>query len=117
MQESSIPSDDSMPVLKITNTRPDGTLDTTERAFVAGLPSSTMLLTESSLVMIRTNGNRDRIGNIYRANSVVVGCAVSAFQIVINPRDPADTEYIYYFLLGEPVQATISSLDISRVAR
>jgi len=108
-QESSKPSDDAVPVLKIANTRPDGTIDLTDRAYITGLPPSTALLSESSLVMIRTNGNRARIGNVYRANKELVGHAVSAFQIAIRPHDPADSEYLFRFVQSGPVQAAISA--------
>ena len=107
-QERSVAGPGTLPVVKITNTRPDGRLVMDERAFVADLPASTGVLDEDSLVMIRTNGNRDRIGNVYRSTPETVGHAVSAFQIAVHPFDPADSAYLFWYLRSPRVQRLIS---------
>ena len=107
-QERSVAGPGTLPVVKITNTRPDGRLVMDERAFVADLPASTGVLDEDSLVMIRTNGNRDRIGNVYRCTPETVGHAVSAFQIAVHPFDPADSAYLFWYLRSPRVQRLIS---------
>lgn len=96
------------PVLGITNTPPGLALDLRTAKFVDDLPPSTMRLAENSLVMIRTNGNRGRIGNIYRATALVAGFAVSAFQIAIEPHEPADAAFLYWFIGSPEVQSEIS---------
>lgn len=95
-------------VVKITNTKPDGTLDLRDETYVAGLPSSTTTLTETSLIVIRTNGNRDRIGNVYRAAPEVYGAAVSAFQFAAQAADPLTRDFAYWSMRRNRTQAAIS---------
>ena len=77
-----------MPVIGIPNTKPDGTLDLTTVGYVSGLPTSVGKVDESSLIMIRTNGNRQRIGKIYLPPVQAYGHAVSAFQFLMQVADP-----------------------------
>ena len=108
LQEGTRPDRGTIPVLKITNTRPDGHVVVGDPAFVSGLPTKTLRLDSSCLVVIRTNGNRARIGNVYRVPVEAEGHAVSAFQIAMRPHDPSDTGYLYCFLSSPSVQASIS---------
>lgn len=105
---SSEPVTGSMPVIGIPNTRPDGTIDLSEVGYVSGLPASIGAIDESSLVLIRTNGNRQRIGNVYLPPVEAHGCAVSAFQFLMKVADPADREYVYWALREPSMQAAMS---------
>lgn len=107
--ESQAPREGSTPVLKITNTRPDGQIRLDESTYVANLPLGIQLLDESSLVLIRTNGNRNRIGNVYRATPEMAGYAVSAFQISGKPVDPSDRDYVYWFLRAPQTQQAMTN--------
>lgn len=102
------PGGDATAVVKITNTRPDGSFDTSQMAYVRGLPRSTTLLGESSIVVIRTNGNRERIGNTYLPPLDALGAAVSAFQFHLEVRQPEDRDYIYWFLRSPQAQTLMS---------
>lgn len=106
--ESATPSTGSRPVLKITNTRADGTIDLDELAYVSNLPPSTMTLTPRSLVVIRTNGNRDRIGNVYMPPPETEGFAVSAFQMILEVDDHYDRELLYHYLAAPKIQTLMS---------
>jgi type I restriction enzyme S subunit len=68
---------------------------------VSGVASSVGKIDESSLVLIRTNGNRQRIGNVYLPPALALGHAVSAFQFLMKANDPADREYLFW-VLSEP---------------
>ena len=59
--------------------------------------------------MIRTNGNRSRIGNIYRVTPEVEGFAVSAFQIAMRAIDPNDQAFLYWYLGSPEVQDAITA--------
>lgn len=96
------------PVLGITNTPAGSRLDLSDRKYVRGIPNSAQRLRHESLIMIRTNGNRSRIGNVYRATPAVEGFAVSAFQIAIQPHEPRDSAFLYWFLGSVEVQSSIS---------
>ena len=105
---ASEPVEGSMPVIGIPNTRPDGTIDLSEVGYVSGLPGSVSTIDESSLVLIRTNGNRQRIGNVYLPPVEAHGCAVSAFQFLMKVADPPDREYVYWALREPSMQAAMS---------
>lgn len=106
--EKKEPAEGYEPVLGITNTPPGLRLDLGDKRFVASLPASVQRLDDASLVMIRTNGNRSRIGNIYRATKDVEGFAVSAFQIALRPHRQQDAAFLYWYLGSSGVQAAIS---------
>lgn len=107
-EESGVPSDGATRVIKITNTKQDGSLDLTGRTYVTGLPARTLLLDDRSLIVIRTNGNRDRIGNVYRPSPEAFGCAVSAFQFIVHAVDGVARDRIYWALRAPRAQAAMS---------
>lgn len=96
------------PVVKITNTRPDGSMDLSAMAYVGLLPKSTVLLNERSLIVIRTNGNRERIGNAYIPPPGGHGSAVSAFQFLGDARSVQSRDYVYWFLRSPRMQRAMS---------
>lgn len=98
----------SVPVIGIPNTKPDGSLDLSEIGYVTGLAKSVATIDEASLVLIRTNGNRQRIGNVYLPPAEAHGHAVSAFQFLMKVDDPLDREFVYW-LLREPSMQTAMS--------
>lgn len=98
----------SVPVLGIPNTKPDGTIDLTEVGHVTDLSESLGKIDESSLVLIRTNGNRQRIGNVYLPPAEADGHAVSAFQFLMKSNDPVDREYLYWVLKEPTMQGRMS---------
>jgi type I restriction enzyme S subunit len=98
----------SIPMLGIPNTKPDGTIDLSDTGYVTGLPSTTWTVNEASLVLIRTNGNRQRIGNVYLPPETAHGYAVSAFQFLMKINDPADREYVYWVLNADDMQSRMS---------
>lgn len=98
----------SVPVIGIPNTKPDGSLDLSRIGHVIGLPDSVGKIDESSLVLIRTNGNRQRIGNVYMPPDTAHGHAVSAFQFLMKVDDPSDREFVYWFLREQSTQAAMS---------
>jgi type I restriction enzyme S subunit len=100
--------DDVTPVLTIANTKPDGTISG-EPTLVHGLSANVARLTENSLIAIRTNGNHNRIGNIYRVPKERVGAAVSAFQFVVEPIDPTDSDYLYWMMSAPSFQAAVTA--------
>jgi type I restriction enzyme S subunit len=101
--------DGFLPVVGIPST-PSGTrtLDATRRVFVRGLPATVRTLSKDSLLLIRTNGNRSRIGNAYRVPEDAVGHAFSAFQIGASVFDPRDTAYLFWYLTHPTAQKRMS---------
>lgn len=105
---SSSPSTGAVPVIGIPNTKPDGSLDLADVRHVVGLPDSVGKIDESSLVLIRTNGNRQRIGNVYLPPAATYGHAVSAFQFLMKVNEPSDREFVYWLLREPSMQAAMS---------
>lgn len=104
----SSPVPGSQPVLGITNTLPDGTMDLSQVSHVTGLTASTQTIDSSTLVLIRTNGNRDRIGNVYVPPESAEGYAVSAFQFLLKVEDPRLRDYVFTVLDDRKMQANMS---------
>ncbi len=105
---SPVAIEDTIPVLGISNTKPDGSIDLTDVGYVKGLPASTATVDEASLILIRTNGNRQRIGNVYLPPPEAHGYAVSAFQFLMKVADPAYREYLYWVLSTDDIQDRMS---------
>ncbi|GAA2077530.1 hypothetical protein GCM10009821_16480 [Aeromicrobium halocynthiae] len=103
-----VPVEGSVPVLGIPNTKPDGTIDLSGVGHVKGLADSVGKIDGSSLVLIRTNGNRQRIGNVYLPPVAAHGHAVSAFQFLMRSLDPANREYLYWVLSEPTMQERMS---------
>jgi type I restriction enzyme S subunit len=91
----------TVPVLGIPNTKPDGTVDLHDVGYVSGLAASVARVDNASLVLIRTNGNRERIGNVYLPPAEASGYAVSAFQFLMQVKVASDRDFIYW-VLSEP---------------
>ena len=108
VQESSVPSEGSVRVVKITNTRPNGRLDMMDETHVVGIADSTIRLSNNSLILIRTNGNRSRIGNVYRPNPLAVGCVVSAFQFAAELKNTSDRDWLYWWLKAPDQQQAMT---------
>jgi type I restriction enzyme S subunit len=105
---SSTPTKDSVPVIGIPNTKPDGSLDLNGVSHVSGLSSKVGRVGAGSLILIRTNGNRRRIGNVYLPPLEAHGHAVSAFQFLMQVTELADREFIYWVLREPSMQAAMS---------
>jgi len=102
------PVNDAIPVIGIPNTKPDGAFDLSGVGYVTGLPKTVGVIDDASLVLIRTNGNRDRIGNVYLPPFEAAGYAVSAFQFLMQAGDPADREYLFWVLSEKGMQERMS---------
>lgn len=98
----------STPVMGITNTRSDGSIDLSKIDYVTGLPESMSKVDETSLILIRTNGNRNRIGNVYLPPTTAYGFAVSAFQFLMKVGEPSHREYLYWVLRSDEMQTRMS---------
>lgn len=106
VHDSPVPG--TQPVIGITNTRPDGTMDISRVSHVTGLPESTQTIDHSTLVLIRTNGNRSRIGNVYLPPKAAEGYAVSAFQFLLKVRDASLRDFIFTILNDRAMQSRMS---------
>lgn len=106
--ESHLPREGAVRVIGIKNTAEGRPLSLGEASYVAGLSPRTRVLGPNSVLMIRTNGTRHRIGNVYRVPPEAYGCAFSAFQIGIDVADVRDADFVYWMLRARSVQDAIT---------
>lgn len=98
----------SIPVIGIPNTKSDGTIDLADVGHVTGLPDSVGRVDDRSLILIRTNGSRERIGNVYLPPAEAHGHAVSAFQFLMQANDSRDRDYLFWVLNDRAMQDRMS---------
>lgn len=103
-----LPVEGSVPVMGIPNTKPNGVIDLEGVGYVTGLPRTVGRVDESSLILIRTNGNRQRIGNVYLPPVEANGYAVSAFQFLMHVNSPSDRTLLFWILSEEGMQRRMS---------
>lgn len=98
----------SVPVIGIPNTKSDGTIDLADVGHVTGLPDGVGRVDDRSLILIRTNGSRERIGNVYLPPAEAHGHAVSAFQFLMQANDSRDRDYLFWVLNDRAMQDRMS---------
>lgn len=67
------------------------------------------LIGPDSLLMIRTNGNPARIGNVHRTPDEAVGRVLSSFLMCITPEHPRDVGFLLRMLQSPQAQASITA--------
>ena len=109
-QESAVPLDDAMPVVRIGNVQRDGFwMDDT--LYIRGVPQANRargVITERSLVMVGSNGNRDRVGNVFLSDDRVHGCLLASFLIRIDPIGSVSERFLAMVLRSARIQSRIT---------
>ena len=109
-QEQPSPLSDAVPVVRIGNVQPDGfRMDDT--LYIRGVPDaerSRRSIRPTSLVMVGSNGNRDRVGNVFLANEQVTGHLLASFLIGINPSQSVSERFLAATLRSRPIQSLIT---------
>ena len=96
----------------ISSLKPSGVIEYQHPTYVLGLGSKSNLVTvdEKSVIVIRTNGNPDRIGNVYLATPDVAGCAVSAFTFCCAFKSREQADFAFEYMSGRTFQRWATSL-------
>ena len=109
-QESDTPLGDTVPVVRIGNVQPSGfKMDNT--LYIRGVSNAERIrrsIREKTLVMVGSNGNRDRVGNIFLANSQVNGHLLASFLIGIEPSAGISERFLSAYLRSVPIQSLIT---------
>ena len=110
--ETDAGDEDATKVVGISSLKPDGSIDYSEPTYVKGLASKHNLFTvdRNCILVIRTNGNADRIGNVYIATQAIVGCALSAFIFGCRFTEHDEAELAFEFMRGHRFQQWSTSL-------
>ena len=61
-----------------------------------------------TLIMVGSNGNPDRVGNLYLADDSVIGCLLASFLIGITPTESVVDSFLAFYLRYSPVQSKIT---------
>ena len=109
-QESPIPLPDSTPVVRIGNVQRDGfRMDDT--LYIRDVPEAERhrrAIKPTTLVMVGSNGNRDRVGNVFLANDQVAGHLLASFLIGIVPGERLSERFLAATLRSDPIQSLIT---------
>ena len=109
-QESSFQLDGSIPVVRIGNVQQDGfkMADTLHLRGVSEHEKSHRAVTPRTLVMVGSNGNRDRVGNVFLARPEVSGHLLASFLIGINPIEEMSERFLSASLRSDLIQSLIT---------
>ncbi len=110
-QESAGQGDGLVPVVRIGNVQPSG-LDMSERLYLRGVDvdrSRRRIIKRGSILMVGSNGNADRIGNVCFADAAIAGHAYASFLIGIHPHDCGDSRFLYHLLRSPQTQHAITA--------
>ena len=109
-QESTVSLDDAIPVIRISNVQRDG-FHMEDMLYIRGVPQTDRIrgsITPRTLVMVGSNGNRDRVGNIFLANRHVTGHLLASFLIGIEPDEGTSERFLSASLRSSRNQALIT---------
>lgn len=110
--ESTSPLEDGVPVIGIPALKADGTVRIGTQVYVRGLAGKRKLFTTDplTLLVIRTNGNADRIGNVYRLSEDLSGRALGAFIFGCRFRTETQRDVAFEYMRGADFQRWATSL-------
>ncbi len=109
-QELSGPREGSTPVIRIGNVQRDG-FKMDDILHIRGVSSRDFQkhqITARNLVMVGSNGNPDRVGNLFLANRQVIGHVVASFLIRVTPTEQAAIGYLARYLASRRPQRAIT---------
>lgn len=101
---------DTIPVIRIGNVQRHG-FDLENMLYLQGVndkQKSQNSVMPDTIIMVGSNGNRDRIGNLYLANEQILGHLIASFLIVITPKQSISEKFLYLFLNSATVQSSIT---------
>ena len=109
-QESAVPLGGALPVVRIGNVqqagfRMDNTLYLRE---VSERERAHRTIGPSTLVMVGSNGNRDRVGNVFLATPQVTGHLLASFLISINASECVSERFLAACLRSDRNQSRIT---------
>ncbi len=110
-QESSSPVAGAVPVVRIGNVQPDG-FHMDDILWVRGVAESERLrraISPRTLVMVGSNGNRDRVGNVFLSDRRLDGHLLASFLIAVAPSQGTSEQFLAALLRSERTQSRITA--------
>ena len=109
-QESSALDAEAVPVVRIGNVQTDG-FHMGDTLYVRGVAEAEKVrgaISPRTLVMVGSNGNRDRVGNVFLADQRVLGHLLASFLIAVRPAENASEHFLAAVLRSTRVQRLIT---------
>lgn len=105
-----MPSEETVPVVRIGNVQREGFKmgDTLHLLGVSENERKRSAVTSRTLVMVGSNGNRNRVGNIFLAVPEVYGHLIASFLIGINPNADVSEHFLSSSMRSEQIQSLIT---------
>lgn len=100
----------AVPVVRIGNVQATG-IDMSERLFIRGASARDLELKAiqaDTILMVGSNGNPKRVGNVYISRPELAGHLFASFIIGINVADTCVPQYVWRWLQQETVQEQIT---------
>ena len=109
-QEFDTQVEDSIPVVRIGNVQRDGfhMKDVLNIVGITDKQKAVGHINTDTLIMVGSNGNPDRVGNLYLADDSVIGCLLASFLIGITPTESVMASFLAFYLRYSPVQSKIT---------
>lgn len=105
-----VADDSGTPVIRIANVQPEG-LELSDIRLVADIKLRDIersMIGPNTLLMVGSNGNPERIGNVYAPDSRTEGLVLASFLIGLHARDPLTAQWLFYWLSSEVTQKLIT---------
>jgi len=109
-RETWSPEPSAVPVVRIGNVQLSG-IDMRERLFVRAVSMRDLkakAITPDTILMVGSNGNPERVGNVYLANNTLVGHLFASFIIGIRVSSGVSAAYVWRWLQQRRTQAAIT---------
>ena len=110
-EERAAPGAGLIPVLRIGNVQVDG-IDASDTLYVptpASRTASKVLIGQSTIIMVGSNGNPARVGNAHRATQEINGYGFASFLIGVTPFRHVDSRFVLCVLQSDRVQSEITA--------
>jgi type I restriction enzyme S subunit len=109
-QETSTPTDGAVPVLRIGNVQRDG-FRMDDILYVKGVREAEKVrksISSRTVVMVGSNGNRDRVGNAFLAGDALDGFLYASFLIGVEPLGGLSERFLAALLRSDVIQSQIT---------
>jgi len=109
-QETAISNLGAVPVVRIGNVQLDG-INMSDRLYVTGVSArdiETKAITPDSILMVGSNGNPKRVGNVYLSGPGLVGHLFASFIIGINVHCDTSSAFVWRWLQQDRTQSEMT---------
>jgi type I restriction enzyme S subunit len=111
-REQEVEANIGTPVLGIPNVQ-NGHLKLTDFTYIKDVSQKSLIAASTSpasILMVGSNGNKDRVGNVAICTDEVAGFLVASFLIHIKVKNSSDASFVFNMLMGDNIQKQITGV-------